>query len=254
VSKIALRFEHQEGLARLVLNAPKANILDMAMLDDLLGALRDVQARPAVKLLVFEGAGPHFCYGASVEEHRAEQAREMIPRFGRLFTALLEAAIPMAAAVRGQCLGGGMELALFCNWVFADTTARFGQPEIRLGVFPPVAALLLPLLAGQAAADDVCLTGRTYTAQEGRERGWVHAVVEDVESAVQQHYTTHLAPLSAAALRQTVRATRYQFHRAFREGWAALEHQYLDELMATRDANEGITAFLAKRPPVWTHL
>lgn len=253
MSKVALRFERQDAMARVALNAPKANILDMAMLDGLLEALRDVRERRSVKLLVLEGAGAHFSYGASVEEHRREAAREMIPRFGRVFMALAEAAVPTLAAVRGQCLGGGMELALFCNWVFADATARFGQPEIKLGVFPPVAALLLPLLAGQAAADDVCLTGRTYTAQEGLERGWVHAVVGDVEAAVQQHYETHLAPLSAEALRQTVRASRYRFHRVFREGWAELQRQYLDELMATRDANEGIEAFLAKRPPAWAN-
>lgn len=253
MSKVVLRFERQDTVARLALNAPKANILDMAMLDGLLEALRDVRERRSVKLLVLEGAGAHFSYGASVEEHRREAAREMIPRFGQVFAALAEAAVPTLAAVRGQCLGGGMELALFCNWVFADATARFGQPEIKLGVFPPVAALLLPLLAGQAAADDVCLTGRTYTAQEGLERGWVHTVVEDVEAAVQGHYETHLAPLSAEALRQTVRASRFRFHRAFQEGWAELQRQYLDELMATRDANEGIEAFLAKRSPVWAN-
>jgi cyclohexa-1,5-dienecarbonyl-CoA hydratase len=253
MGKVALHFEHQDAVARLVLNAPKANILDMAMLDALLDALDDARRRRSVKLLVLEGAGAHFSFGASVEEHRREAAREMIPRFGHVFAALAQAAIPTAAAVRGQCLGGGMELALFCNWVFADATARFGQPEIKLAVFPPVAALLLPLLAGQAAADDVCLTGRTYTAQEGQERGWVHAVVEDVEEAVQRHYATHLAPLSAQALRQAVRASRFRFHRAFLEGWAEMQRQYLDELMATRDANEGIEAFLSKRPPVWTN-
>jgi cyclohexa-1,5-dienecarbonyl-CoA hydratase len=253
MSKVALRFEHRDELARMVLNSPKTNILDMAMLDDLMAALRDVRARPGVKLVVLEGAGAHFCYGASVEEHRAEQARDMIPRFGRMFEALMDAAIPTAAAVHGQCLGGGMELALFCNWVFADPTARFGQPEIKLGVFPPVAALQLPMLAGQAVADDICLTGRTYTGEQGLRQGWVHAVVEDVEAAVQEHFASHIAPLSAAALRHAVRASRRRFNEAFRAGWAALELQYLDELMITHDANEGIAAFLAKRQPVWAH-
>jgi cyclohexa-1,5-dienecarbonyl-CoA hydratase len=253
MSKIDLRMEQDGQVARVVLNAPKGNILDSEMIRELIAAVGQTEAAPGVKLMVIEGAGSHFSFGASVEEHHAAPCREMIPLFGGLFFALMDAAVPTLAAVRGQCLGGGMELAVFCNWVFAHHDARFGQPEIRLGVLPPVAALLLPLLAGQAASDDICLTGRTLTAHEAMALGLVHTVSEDVEAVWQAWFHERLMPHSAASLRRAVRASRHGLNRAFREQWADIERLYLDDLMATQDANEGIAAFLARRPPVWTH-
>jgi cyclohexa-1,5-dienecarbonyl-CoA hydratase len=250
---VTVRHEHGGQLARLILDAPKANILDSEMLRALIGALEDAESAPAVKLVVLEGAAKHFSFGASVEEHRAAPSRKMIPLFGRLFRTLIETRLPLLAAVRGQCLGGGMELACFCHWVFAEPEARFGQPEIHLGVFPPVAALVLPLLVGQAAADDLCLTGRTITAEQARELGLVHTLSADLESAVQDFFHAHIEPRSAAALRLTARASRYLFNTAFCQNWAELERIYLDELMETADANEGIAAFLEKRQPNWLH-
>ncbi len=253
MSKVDVRLEQDDALARVVLNAPKGNILDAAMIADLILAIQDVAQRRTVKLMVLEGAGLHFSFGASVEEHRREPCRAMIPQFGRLFHTLIDAAIPTLAAVRGQCLGGGMEVAVFCNWVIAHPQAKFGQPEIRLGVLPPVAALILPQIAGQAVSDDICLTGRTVGAQEAKEMGLVHSLSEDVEEAVQTFFGTHLRPTSAAALRMALRASRYKFNRTFRELWPRMEQLYLEELMATHDANEGIEAFIAKRQPVWAH-
>jgi cyclohexa-1,5-dienecarbonyl-CoA hydratase len=253
MSKVEVRLEHDGQLAWLVLSAPKANILDAEMMREAIGAIERLAAAPALKLLAIRGAGDHFCFGASVEEHQAQPSREMIPLFGKLFRTLIEAGIPTLAAVRGQCLGGGMELALFCNWVFAHPSARFGQPEIRLGVFPPVAAILLPLLAGQAAADDICLTGRVYSAAEAQQRRLVHAVAEDLDGAVQEFFVQQIAPHSAQGLRLALRAVRHRFNRTFIDSWQQMERLYLDELMATHDANEGIQAFIDKRQPIWLH-
>jgi len=253
MGKVNLRTEHDGQLGRLLLNAPKGNVLDAVMMRETIAALEDLGRLPALKLIVIEGEGGHFSFGASVEEHRAEPCKEMIPLFGRLFRALIDARVATLAAVRGQCLGGGMELALFCNWVFAHPSACFGQPEIRLGVFPPAAAIVLPLLVGQALADEVCLTGRMYTGAEALACRLVHTVAEDLERAVQEFFAQHIAPHSAAALRLALRATRHPFNQTFLNRWAELERLYLDELMATYDANEGIRAFLAKRPPQWLH-
>jgi cyclohexa-1,5-dienecarbonyl-CoA hydratase len=250
---IALAREHEGQVARLRLDAPKANVLDMEMIGRLAEALAGLGTEPALKAVVIEGSGSHFSYGASVEEHRAEPCREMIPAFGRLFRTLIETRLPTVALVRGQCLGGGMELALFCNWVFAEPGARFGQPEIRLGVFPPAAALMLPLLAGQARADDLCLSGRVIDAEEAWRIGLVHTVSEDPEGAVQLFLAEHILPKSAIALRIANQASRHAFNRAFLDGWAHLERLYLDDLMRTADANEGIAAFLEKRSPAWLH-
>jgi cyclohexa-1,5-dienecarbonyl-CoA hydratase len=253
MGRVAVRFAHDWQLAWVMLNAPKANILDGEMIRDLTRAFRDLAGLQELKLIGLHGAGPHFSFGASVEEHRPEPCRQMIPEFGELFRALLDAQIPTAAAVRGQCLGGGMELAGICTWIFSDPAAKFGQPEIQLGVFPPVAALIFPWRIGQARSDDLCLTGRTIDAQEALRAGFVNEVTEDPEAAVEAHFVRHLLPKSAAALRLAQRASRWTFDRAFREGWAALERLYLDELMDTADAKEGIAAFLERRPPHWAN-
>ena len=248
---IALDFEQDGQVARLRLAAPKANILDMEMIGHLTAAFGELGGRPPLKCVVVEGAGGNFSFGASVAEHQAEPVRAMIPAFGRMFRAIFKSRLPTVALVRGQCLGGGMELALGCNWTFAEPGARFGQPEIQLGVFPPVAALLLPLLVGQPRADDLCLTGRTIDAEEAQRWGLVHTVAADAEEAVQRFLTQHILPKSAVALRIANQAMRARFSRVLAEGWEELERLYLDELMTTADGNEGIAAFLEKRPPQW---
>ncbi len=253
MGRVAVRFAHEGQLAWVALNAPKANILDAEMIGDLTGTFRHLASLPELKLAVLHGTGAHFSFGASVEEHRPEPCRDMIPQFGDLFRAMIESGVPTAASVRGQCLGGGMELAGFCTWVFADSTAKFGQPEILLGVFPPVAALIFPFRIGQAHSDDLCLTGRTLDAQEALGIGFVNELAEDADAAVEAFFLLHLRSKSAAALRLALKASRWGFNRAFSEGWPALERMYLDELMATADAKEGIAAFLERRTPNWVN-
>lgn len=253
MGRVAVRFAHEGQLAWVALNAPKANILDAEMIRDLTETFQRLAGLREVKLIALHGAGSHFSFGASVEEHQPEPCRKMIPEFGRLFRAILDSQIPAAAAVRGQCLGGGMELAGICTWVFADATAKFGQPEIQLGVFPPAAALIFPWRIGQARCEDLCLTGRTLDAQEAQRAGFVSEVAEDVDAAVDAFFVRHLLPKSAAALRLALRASRWGFERAFNSGWAEVERLYLNDLMATADAPEGIAAFLERRPPHWVN-
>jgi cyclohexa-1,5-dienecarbonyl-CoA hydratase len=237
---------------KLVLDAPKANVLDAEMMSAIREQLdTTVAGMPGLKLLVFEGAGTHFCFGASVQEHQRDQAAQMLAGFHGMFLKLVDRAVPTAAVVRGQCLGGGMELAIFCNWIFASPSARFGQPEIQLGVFPPPASVILPLKLGQAAADHLCLSGESWTAEQALARGLVHEVAEDPMAALDAFFAKHLAPKSASSLRMATRAARMAFNEALRKQLPALERLYVDELMATHDANEGIAAFLEKRPAVW---
>jgi cyclohexa-1,5-dienecarbonyl-CoA hydratase len=161
--------------------------------------------------------------------------------------------VPTAAAVRGRCLGGGMELAAFCNWVVAQPGAVFGQPEIQLAVFPPVASLILPLRLGQAAADDINLTGRNIEAAEAKAIGLVDRIADDPVADVVAWAGREIAPKSASSLRCAVRASRWRFNQLLRAELPAVERYYLDELMATQDANEGLAAFLEKRKPSWQH-
>jgi cyclohexa-1,5-dienecarbonyl-CoA hydratase len=243
-----------EGQAlRVVLDDPKGNVLDSVMMDEINGLLDELAGRRELKLLCFVGEGKQFCFGASVPEHVGDKAAGMLEAFHGMFFRLVDLAIPTAAAVKGRCLGGGMELAMFCNRVVARPDALFGQPEIQLAVLPPVASLILPLKIGQSAADDINLTGRTVSAVEGMEMGLVDQVSEDPMSEIEAWAERELAPKSAEALRWAVRASRWQFNRVLREQLKQVERLYLEDLMSTHDANEGLAAFLEKRKPSWTN-
>jgi cyclohexa-1,5-dienecarbonyl-CoA hydratase len=166
---------------------------------------------------------------------------------------LLDSPVPVLVAVRGQCLGGGLELALAGTLLFVAGDAKLGQPEIKLGVMAPAASCLLPERIGRAQAEELLLSGRSLDAAEALNIGLVTAVSEDPEGAALAWFRQHLLGKSAAALRCAMRAARLDFVERVRAKLARLEALYLDELMATRDAVEGLEAFLAKRPPRWEH-
>ncbi len=176
----------------------------------------------------------------------------MIGVFHRLFRLMLEANVITLAAVRGQCLGGGLELASFCNRLFASPDARLGQPEIQLGVFAPVASVALAERVGRSRAEDLCLSGRSLTAEEGLAIGLVDEVAEDPSRAALAYAREHLLPRSASSLRLALRAVRAGFAERFDAELARVERLYLDELMSTADANEGLVAFIEKRKPIWS--
>ncbi len=237
----------------IVLDSPKGNVLDAAMMSEIGQELESYKARRELKLIAFSGAGGHFSFGASVAEHVREQAPAMIASFHGMFLRLVDLAIPTVAAVHGRCLGGGMEFAMFCNLVFAHPKAVFAQPEIQLGVLPPVASVILPFKVGQSAADDINLTGRNVTCEEAHTLGLVDRICEDPVAELESWASRELAPKSASSLRLALRASRHRLHEALRVDLPVMERLYVDQLMATHDANEGIASFLEKRKPAWTH-
>jgi cyclohexa-1,5-dienecarbonyl-CoA hydratase len=245
-------FQGGHGL-HVVLNAPKANVLDGAMMGEINRLLDSLEARSELKLICFSGEGKHFSFGASVEEHVGERAASMLEGFHGMFLRMAKLGVPTAAAVRGQCLGGGMELATFCNYVVAGHDANMSQPEIQLAVLPPIASLILPFRIGQARADEVNLTGRNFAAEEARSIGLVEEIAEDPVATVEAWAAEQLGRKSAAALRCANRASRWHFNKVLSSEIKAMEELYLKELMATHDANEGLAAFLEKRKPSWKH-
>ncbi len=247
--KYAILFDHQ--VLNLTLNAPKGNVLDKEMMTELSEAVQKEGQNPAIKALVFQGEGEHFSFGASVPEHQKEFVAGMLATFHQLLRTLINTSKPMLALVRGQCLGGGLELAGFCHWIFAAEDAVFGQPEIKLAVFPPVASLILPHRIGQSAADDLILSGRSISAHEAKQLGLVYSVSVDSEKALNEFVANHILPKSAAALQFAVKSSRYEMHQAFLKKIGAIEKMYAKELMATEDANEGLRAFMEKRAPIW---
>ena len=244
-----------DGWVRLVIDRPPSNLLTIAMCEALGEALAAAGAEATTRLVSIEGAGAHFSYGASVEEHLPGTVREMLPAFHRLIAALLDAPCPTAAVVRGRCLGGGFEVALGCDLVFASHDAKLGVPEISLGVFPPAASALLPLRVGASRASRAVLTGEVLPAEWWESAGLISGVASatDLDAYVHHWYETFVAPRSAVALRHAARATRAALRDRALPALERLERQYLDELMLTSDAAEGCAAFMDKRPPQWRH-
>ncbi len=235
----------------VTLNAPKGNIIDTSMIR----ALTDVVIRAAetqrLKAIIFTGAGPHFSFGASVKEHQPGEVETLLPAFHDLIRRTFECGVFTIAAVRGQCLGGGLELASACHRIVASPDAHFGQPEILLGVFAPAGSVLLPERIGRARAEDLCLTGRIIGSVEALRIGLVDDLADNpVESAL-KYTNDHLSKLSASTLRHAVRAVRLPLAQRFNETIQQLEHRYLNDLMKTADAKEGISAFLEKRTAKW---
>ena len=245
--------ERDGALLRLTLARPKANIVDASMIAALSGPLARHEADRAIRGMLLDAEGPHFSFGASVDEHLPASCGTMLATLHALVMAMIEFPAPILVAVRGQCLGGGLEVAMAGSMIFAAPDAQLGQPEMKLGVFAPAASVLLPYRVNAAVAEDLLLSGRSVGAAEAREIGLVHTIADDPTAAALAWFDAHLAGKSAASVRYALRAARLARIEAIRAGLAAVEKLYLQGLMNTRDANEGLTAFLARRPPVWEH-
>lgn len=236
---------------RVWLATPKANILDMDKVERLGAIFARAAGQRELKAIVIEGEGPHFSFGASVEEHLPGKFESMIPGFHRLFELLFDAEVATLVAVRGQCLGGALELASLCNRVFAAPEAMLGQPEIVLGVFAPVASVALGERIGRSRAEDLCLSGRSIGADEALRIGLVDVVTEDPGAAALEYARKHLTPHSGSSLRLAQRALRGAYRERFRRELKSVEQLYVETLMATADAREGLQAFMEKRKPGW---
>jgi len=239
------------AMLRLRLNQPKANIVDaemIAALDAAFAAHADDRDLCAV---LVEAEGPHFSFGASVEEHMPGRFEDMLKALHALVRRMLGYPVPVLVAVQGQCLGGGLEVAMAGHMIFAAPDASLGQPEMMLGVFAPAASCLMPERMGQARAEDLLYSGRSVKGDEALATGLVDALADDPSAAALAWIETHLKPKSASSLRLAVRAARADFVRRMTARLDEVEALYLNELMATGDAVEGLNAFLEKRPAQW---
>jgi len=245
--------EAEGRLLRLRLNRPKANLIDAAMIDALDRALATHLDNAGLTGVLLDAEGPHFSYGASVEEHMPGQCQAMLTAIHGLILRMLEAPVTILVAVRGQCLGGGLEVALAGHLLFAAPDAALGQPEMKLGVFAPAASCLLPELIGPMRALDLLLSGRTVSGAEAAEMGLVRGAQSDPEQAALAYFRENLQPKSASSLRYAIRAARSDYAARMRTKIKSVERLYLDDLMQTHDAIEGLGAFVAKRAAQWHH-
>jgi cyclohexa-1,5-dienecarbonyl-CoA hydratase len=247
------RIERGGALLRLTLAQPKANLVDATMIAALHGAFVAYRGQAGLRGVLLDAEGPHFSFGASVDEHLPDRCAAMLASLHALIVAMLEFPAPILTVVRGQCLGGGLEVALASGPIFAAPDAQFGQPELKLGVFAPAASVLLPYRVNQPAAEDLLFSGRSIGAADAKAIGLVQIVFDDPEAAALAYFDQHLAGKSAASLALALTAARAAMIRDVRHRLAEVERLYLDRLMSTRDANEGLVAFLAKRKPNWEH-
>jgi len=243
-----------DGIAQVVLDSPPLNILTQGLLAELRAALAPLAADSTLRVLVIGAKGKHFSAGADVAEHLPPTYVAMIPEFVATIEALRAFPVPVVAAVRGRCLGGGFELVQAADLVVAGEGASFGQPEIVLGVIAPAACALLPEICGPARAAEILYTGDAVTAAQAHAMGLVVRVAADErvdEEALA--LAGRIARHSAAALRVAKRAARAGSEGRVTAALRTAGRLYVEDLMRTADAREGLTAFLEKRPAVWTH-
>lgn len=244
--------QEKDGIGRITFNKPPINILDIAMMKEINRALEELQHRN-LKALVIAAKGKAFSAGVDVSEHTRDKVEKMIHVFHEIFSHFQGMECPTVALVNGAALGGGCEVAIFCDIVIASEKAKFGQPEIKVGVFAPVAAAIMPRLVPGRKALELLLTGENVNAEEAKQLGIVNHVlpVDNFDEEADKWIQENLANKSAAVLRLTKMAFTKGFRLNYPDSILAIEDIYLNQLMKTKDANEGLNAFLEKREPVW---
>jgi len=240
------------GLGTITLRKPPVNVFNIEMMDEINDTLRDWIEEKDLKVVLFNAEGKCFSAGVDVGEHMGDLAPKMIESFHGMFRLMEALGAVTVASVFGSCLGGGCELAIFCDLVIADDTAKFGQPEIQVGVLPPIAAQVMPRIIGRKAANDLILSGRIISAQEALEMGLINKTVAkgDLSQETESFIRPYLS-LSAEVLRIAKKTIKAGLMDELEPSLKAIEDIYLNELMKTADAQEGLQAFLDKRRPEW---
>ena len=243
--------EIKERVAWLTLRRPPLNWLNIETMEEINQALEGLAPSPP-NLLVIQAEGKAFSVGVEVADHMGDKADRMIEVFHGIFRRMDDLGVPSLAVVAGAALGGGCELATYCDMVLASEKARFGQPEIQVGVFPPIAALAFPRMIGRKKAMEVILSGQPVSAQEAHSMGLVNKVVSPEELQKEaEAWAARFSKLSGVVLRLTRKAVMEGWDTGLAAGLGRIEGIYMKELMRTEDAQEGLQAFLEKRDPVW---
>jgi cyclohexa-1,5-dienecarbonyl-CoA hydratase len=252
-----MAYEHIEvslenGLGAITLNRPPVNVLNIAMMEEINKALDGFQEDKDLKAVLFNAKGKCFSAGVDVGDHMGDAVHKMVEVFHGMFRRMDNLGVLTVASVYGSCLGGGCELAIFSDLVIADESAKLGQPEIQVGVFPPIAAQIMPRIIGRKAAMDLIMSGRIISAQEALQMGLVNKVVKEGELEDEtSHFLKPYLKLSAEVLRLTKKAVMAGLRDDLESSLKVIEGIYLDELIKTHDAEEGLKAFLEKRKAVW---
>ena len=247
-----INVEEKDMIGRITFNRPPVNVLNIKMMKEINQALKDFQSR-SLKVLILDADGKAFSAGVDITDHTKEKVNEMIQVFHDIFNNLLKIEAPTVALVNGAALGGGCEVAMFCDIVIASEKSKFGQPEIKVGVLPPVAAAIFPKLMWSKKALELIVTGDVIKADEAKDLGLVNHIlpVENFEEEAEKFITEKLASNSAIVMQLIKRAFIEGATQNYSNSIKKIEDIYLNELMKTDDASEGLAAFIEKRQPVW---
>lgn len=247
-----VKVKNEGGVVNITLDKAPLNVLNIAMMEELILAFKWAQQEEG-KLILLDAAGKAFSAGVDVGDHTPDKVDAMIDVFDRLLLTMFETEKPIVCAVNGAALGGGCELVIFSDVVIASEKAKLGQPEIAVGVFPPIACYVMPHILSWPRALELLLSGEVIGAARAEHIGLVNAVLpaENFAEGVQEYIKKFLAN-SGFVLAKTKKAARAGLNKGFAEGLKEIDRIYLKELMPSCDAKEGLTAFMEKRKPVWT--
>jgi len=246
-----VKTSNEGGIVRVTLNSPPLNVLTIEMMEEMINAFKWAKGE-AGAIVVVDAEGKAFSAGVDVADHTPDKVDSMIDVFDRLFMSMADIDKPIIGVVAGAALGGGYEVVLFCDMVVASEKARFGQPEIQVGVFPPVACYVLPRLLSMPKAMEYLLSGDTFDAATAEKLGLVNKVVPvDGFAAGVDEFLKKFTALSPIVLAYTKKAALAGIGKDFPEGIKIIDDIYLNKMMKTADAVEGLTAFMEKRKPVW---
>lgn len=242
------------AVTEIVMGPGPGNIICQGLIRELLSVLESTENDPNKKLLILAGEGSNYSYGASVEEHSPANVSKMLPEFHLLIEKMLGNKIPILSRVKGNCLGGGFEVAMASHYIFAEKNAKFAVPEIKLGVFPPPASILLPQFLGTHIASQFIISGVTRNAEFLQSFGLINKISEDadeIDEKVLNFIKKSILPLSASSIRFATIASRICVLDHYKKYIKEVESLYLDNLMESNDAKEGIQSFLDKKKPEW---
>ncbi len=246
-------FQTKDDKSFLTINRPPLNILDINTMEEMNDALHSLISNTDVKVLVLAGSGEKaFSAGVDVLDHTEDKVEKMLQVFHDIFRNMSQLDQVTVAALKGLTLGGGCEVALFCDLVFAADNLKIGQPEIKLSVIAPVALLILPRMVGLKKASEILLSGKTIEAEEAEKIGLVNKIVPlDSFDTELEKFIQPFSELSLIGLKYSKKGIHLGLENSFLEGLDKIEKIYLEELMDAEDANEGLKAFLEKRKPSW---
>jgi cyclohexa-1,5-dienecarbonyl-CoA hydratase len=247
-----INFDTSTFVARITLNHPQYNVLTVPMMTELASAIESLDGRSDVKCILMDSSQKYFSACISVEDSKPDRVFQTLDAFNRVFQAIIEVSKPLIVVVNGQAVGAGSELVAFGDMVIATPNARFAQPEVKMGTFPPFAAIMLPQLIGPKKTYELILTGQALSAQEACDLGFVNRVVPEAELMnTVNEILARVGEFSGPVLEMTKKVIGGCLNLPLKDAIKKSHDIYLNQLMALEDAQEGLRALLEKRKPSW---